>query len=114
MSASATLRNVRISTQKARLVADKIRGESVSNAITILTFINKKSADIIKKLLHSAMANAEHVSGLDIDDLFVSSIYVNQGPCFKRMHARARGRGNRITKPTSHITIELSSVHQDL
>ncbi len=105
MATSATLKFVRISPQKSRLVADQIRGQSVEKALNILTFSNKKSASIIKKVLESAIANAEHNDGADIDELKVSRILVNQGPTLKRLRPRARGRADRLLKPTSHITI---------
>lgn len=108
METSAKLSNARVSPQKARLVADQIRGLSVSNAIDLLTFSNKKSAQIVKKVLESAIANAEHNDGADVDELKVSSIYVNEGPVLKRMQPRAKGRGNRIAKRTSHITVKVS------
>lgn len=108
METAATLKYARISPQKARLVADQIRGETADKAFDILTFSNKKAAQLIKKVLASAVANAENNNGADIDELVVSTIYVDQGPTFKRMRARARGRGNRILKRTSHITVKVS------
>jgi large subunit ribosomal protein L22 len=105
MATSAKLRFVRISPQKSRLVADQIRGVSVEKALNILAFSNKKSAAIIKKVLESAIANAEHNNGADIDELKVSKIAVDQGPTLKRLRPRAKGRADRILKPTSHITI---------
>jgi len=101
----AKLKHARISPQKARLVADQIRGMGVDQAINLLTFSTKKGADIIKKILESAIANAEHNDGADIDELIVSTIHVDEGPLFKRFRARAKGRGNRILKRTSHITL---------
>jgi len=108
MQVNAKLRFVRVSTQKARLVADQIRGKSVSEALQILRFSPKKSAHIIKKVLESAIANAEHNNGADVDELKVSAIMVDQGPALKRWKARAKGRGNRILKPTSHITVQVA------
>jgi len=105
MATSAKLRFVRISPQKSRLVADQIRGVSVEKALNILAFSNKKSAAIIKKVLESAITNAEHNNGADIDELKVSKIAVDQGPTLKRLRPRAKGRADRILKPTSHITI---------
>lgn len=105
MATSATLRFVRISPQKSRLVADQIRGLSVEKALNVLAFSNKKSAAIIKKVLESAIANAEHNDGADIDELKVSRIAVDQGPTLKRLRPRAKGRADRILKPTSHISI---------
>jgi len=105
METQAKLTYARISPQKCRLVADQIRGLPVEQALQLLTFNPKKGADIVKKVLESAIANAEHNDGADIDELKVSTIYVDQGPTLKRMRARAKGRGNRILKRTSHITV---------
>ncbi len=105
METVAKLMHARISPQKARLVADQIRGMGVDQAINLLSFSTKKGADIIKKVLESAIANAEHNDGADIDELIVSTIHVDEGPLFKRFRARAKGRGNRILKRTSHITL---------
>jgi len=103
MNTRAILRGVRLSEQKGRLVADQIRGLPVDKALNILTFSPKKGAAIIRKVLESAIANAEHNEGADIDELRVTSIYVEQGTTLKRFTARAKGRGNRISKPTCHI-----------
>jgi large subunit ribosomal protein L22 len=108
METSAKLSNARISAQKCRLVADQIRGLEVAKAIDLLTFSAKKSARLVKKVLESAIANAEHNDGADIDELRVCSVFVNEGPALKRMQARAKGRGNRIVKRTCHITIKVS------
>ena len=105
MQVSAILRGTRLSAQKARLVADLVRGKSVDQALNILTFSPQKAAFTIKKVLESAIANAEHNEGADIDELKVKTIYVDQGPTLKRFTARAKGRGNRISKPTCHITV---------
>ncbi len=105
MNVSAILRGTRLSAQKGRLVADQIRGLPVDKALNILAFSPKKGAEIIKKVLESAIANAEHNEGADIDELKVTSIYVDEGPTLKRFTARAKGRGNRILKPTCHITV---------
>ena len=105
----ASVRGVRISAQKARLVADMIRGKPVEQAINTLTFTPKKAADIIKKVLESAIANAEHNDGADIDELKVKLICVDEGPTLKRFRARAKGRGNSILKPTSHITVTVGN-----
>ena len=105
MEVNAVLRGTRLSAQKARLVADLIRGQSVDKALNLLTFTPKKSAVVIKKVLESAIANAEHNEGADIDTLTVKRIYVDQGPVLKRFTARAKGRGNRISKPTCHIFV---------
>lgn len=105
METNATLRGVRLSAQKGRLVADLIRGKSVDQALNILAFSPKKGATIIKKVLESAIANAEHNDGADIDALVVKRIYVEKGAVLKRFTARAKGRGNRILKPTCHIFV---------
>jgi large subunit ribosomal protein L22 len=105
MQVSAILRGTRLSSQKARLVADMVRGKRVDLALNILTFSPQKAAFTIKKVLESAIANAEHNEGADIDELKVRTIYVDQGPSLKRFTARAKGRGNRIIKPTCHITV---------
>lgn len=109
METRAILRGVRLSDQKGRLVADQIRGLSVSKALDILTFSSKKSAGIIKKVLESAIANAEHNDGADIDELKIKSIYVEKGMVLKRFTARAKGRGNRISKPTCHVFLTVGS-----
>jgi large subunit ribosomal protein L22 len=105
MEVRAVLRGTRLSAQKARLVADLIRGKPVDQALGLLTFTPKKAAGVIKKVLESAIANAEHNEGADIDELKVKSIHVDQGTTLKRFTARAKGRGNRIMKPTCHITV---------
>jgi len=108
METKAKLTYARISPQKCRLVADQIRGLPVDQALQLLTFSPKKGAGIVKKVLESAIANAEHNDGADIDELKVARIFVDQGPTLKRMHARAKGRGNRILKRTSHITVTVA------
>ena len=108
MATSATLKYTHLSPQKMRLVADQIRGLPVDRAINLLAFSNKKGADIIKKVLESAVANAENNDGADIDELTVSAIQVNQGPTMKRLRPRARGRADRIIKRTSHLTVTVS------
>ncbi len=105
MQMNAIMRFARISPQKARLVADQIRGLPVDKASTLLKFSDKKAAVLVKKVLDSAIANAENNSGLDIDSLTVKAVMVDEGPVLKRMHARAKGRGTRISKRTSHISI---------
>ena len=105
METKAILRGVRLSEQKGRLVADLVRGKTVEQALNILTFSPKKGAKIIKKVVESAIANAEHIDGADIDALRVKTIYVEQGMTLKRFTARAKGRGNRISKPTCHIYV---------
>ena len=103
MDTNAKLWGVRLSAQKGRLVADQIRGKSVENALNILQFSPKKAGAIIRKVLESAIANAEHNAGADSDELKVTHICVEKGPVLKRFQARAKGRGNRIVKPTCHI-----------
>lgn len=107
MQVAATLRYARVSPQKCRLVADTIRGKAVDDALRTLTFTPKKSARIVKKVLESAIANAEHNHGADIDELKVSIVEVNEAPTFRRYRARAKGRGARIIKRNSHITIRV-------
>lgn len=109
MNVSAVLRGVRLSPQKARLVADLVRGKKVDQALNILSFCPKKGADIIKRVVESAIANAEHNEGADIDELRVSTIYVDKGVVLKRIRARAKGRAGRITKPTCHITVTVGN-----
>lgn len=109
MRVSAQHKNARISAQKARLVADLIRGKEVEQALNILTFSTKKGAELIKKVLESAIANAEHNEGADIDELKVVTIFVDKGPSLKRFHARAKGRGNRIEKQTCHINVTVGN-----
>ena len=109
METCASLRGVRLSDQKGRLVADQIRGLPVDKALNILTFSPKKGAGIIKKVLESAIANAEHNDGADIDELKVKTIYVEKGMVLKRFTARAKGRGNRIVKPTCHIFLTVGN-----
>ena len=104
----AIFKNAHISPQKARLVANQIRNLSVAKATEILNFSVKKAAKLIKKVLDSAIANAEHNQGADIDELKVCAIYVDEARVLKRMHARARGRGARILKRSSHITVKVS------
>ena len=107
MEVQAKLKFARISAQKCRLVADQIRGLPVEKAINLLTFSNKKAAVLVKDVLNSAVANAEHNDGMDVDSLFVSTVFVDEGPTMKRFEARAKGRGNRILKRTSHITVKV-------
>ena len=109
MSTTAVIKGVRLSAQKGRLVADQIRGLPVDRALQILMFSPKKGAGIIKKALDSAIANAEHNDGADIDELKVTTIYIDKATSLKRMIARAKGRGNSIEKQTSHITITVGS-----
>ena len=109
METYATLKGVRLSAQKGRLVADQIRGLPVDRALNILAFSTKKGARIIKRVLESAIANAEHNEGADIDELKVKTIYVEQAASLKRFSARAKGRGNRISKPTCHIFVTVGN-----
>ncbi|NDV11509.1 MULTISPECIES: 50S ribosomal protein L22 [Crenobacter] len=109
MRVSAHLNNARLSAQKCRLVADLIRGKSVEEALNILAFSPKKGAELLKKVLNSAIANAEHNEGADIDTLKVATVFVDKGPSLKRFTARAKGRGNRIEKQTCHITVTVGN-----
>ena len=108
MQVAATLRYARISPQKCRLVADMIRGKSVEQALSTLGYMPKKGARVLKKVLESAIANAEHNHGADIDELRVATIEVNEAPTYRRYRARAKGRGTRIIKRNSHITIRVA------
>ncbi len=109
METKATLRGVRLSVDKGRLVADLIRGKRVDQALNTLQFTQKKAAVIIKKVLESAIANAEHNDGADIDELKVKTIYVEQGTSLRRFTARAKGRGNQIRKPTCHVYVTVGN-----
>lgn len=108
MMVSAKLRFARISPQKCRLVADQVRGLPVERALEVLTFSPKKAAHIVKKVVESAIANAEHNEGADIDELKVARISVDEGPVLKRLQPRAKGRANRILKRTSHISVAVA------
>jgi large subunit ribosomal protein L22 len=108
METQAVLRHARISPQKARLVADQVRGMPVEKALNLLKFSNKKAAEMIKKVLDSAIANAEHNDGADIDELKVSTIMVDTGPTLKRIKTRAKGRADRVFKRSCHITVKVS------
>ena len=108
MQAEARIKHTRISAQKARLVADQIRGLHVERALNLLSFSPKKGSRIIKKILESAIANAEHNEGADIDELKVAAVQVNEGPTMKRIRARAKGRASRILKRTSHISVTVA------
>ena len=105
MKTIAKMRHARISAQKVRLVADQVRGLEVEKALELLTFSNKKAASMVKNVLDSAIANAEHNDGADIDELTVAEIMVDEGPTMKRIRPRAKGRTNRILKRSSHITV---------
>ena len=108
MTTSATLKFTHLSPQKMRLIADQIRGMSADRAVTLLSFSDKKGAKIVKKVLESAIANAENNDGADIDELKITSVEVNQGPTMKRLRPRARGRADRIIKRTSHLIVKVS------
>ena len=108
MEVSARLKGARLSAQKARLVADQIRGKGVEEALDLLAFSPKKGAEIIKKVLNSAIANAEHNEGADVDELTVSSIFVDEGMTMKRLRPRAKGRADRILKRSCHITVKVA------
>mgnify|MGYP006158597227 FL=1 len=108
MEVAAKLSGARLSAQKARLVADQIRGKGVEDALDILAFSTKKGAEIIKKVLESAIATAEHNEGADVDELKVKTIFVDEGVSLKRIKPRAKGRADRITKRTCHITIKVA------
>ena len=108
MEVAAKLRGAGLSAQKARLVADQIRGKSVEDALDLLTFSNRKGATIVKKVLESAIANAEHNEGADVDELKVSTIFVDEGTTMKRIMPRAKGRADRIFKRTCHITVKVA------
>lgn len=108
MEVIAKHNGARISAQKARLVADQIRGKSVGEALNILAFSTKKGAHLVKKVLESAIANAEHNEGADIDELRVSAVFVDEGMTMKRIRPRAKGRADRILKRSSHITVKVA------
>ena len=108
MEVAAKLSGARLSAQKARLVADQIRGKHVEEALDLLTFSKKKGADIIKKVLESAIANAEQNEGADVDELRVSTIFVDEGMTMKRISPRAKGRADRILKRSCHITVKVA------
>jgi large subunit ribosomal protein L22 len=108
MEVAAKLSGARLSAQKARLVADQIRGKHVEEALDLLTFSNKKGATIVKKVLESAIANAEQNEGADVDELRVSTIFVDEGVTMKRIRARAKGRADRILKRSCHITVKVA------
>jgi large subunit ribosomal protein L22 len=108
MEVAARLKGARISAQKARLVADQVRGKSVEEALSVLDFSNKKAAHIVRKVLNSAIANAENNEGADVDELKVSSIFVDEGMTMKRLRPRAKGRADRILKRSCHITVKVA------
>ena len=113
MQVTAQLRYARISPQKCRLVADLVRGKPVGNAIATLKYLPKKGAELVRKVLESAVANAEHNHGVDIDELKVALIHIDTAPVLKRFAARAKGRGTRIVKRNSHITVAVSDGKKD-
>lgn len=108
VAVAAKLKGARLSAQKCRLICDSIRGLRVDRALNLLNFSNKKAALIVKKVLESAIANAENNNGADIDELKVAAIYADSGSTFRRIQARAKGRATRLTKPTCHITVVVS------
>jgi large subunit ribosomal protein L22 len=108
METTAKLKFTRLAPQKARLVADQVRGLPVEDAVELLQYSPKKAARVIRKVMESAIANAEHNEGADIDELKVSAIFIDEGPTMKRFRARARGRSNQIVKTTSHVTVTVS------
>ena len=108
MEVAARLKGARISAQKARLIADQVRGKPVEEALDLLEFSPKKAAHLVKKVLNSAIANAENNEGADVDELKVSSIYVDEGMTMKRLRPRAKGRADRILKRTCHITVKVA------
>jgi len=108
METQAVLRGARLSAQKGRLVADMVRGKSVAEALDLLTFSPQKGAAIVKKVLESAIANAEHNDGADVDELSIATIFVDEGMTMKRIRPRAKGRADRIFKRTSHITVKVA------
>lgn len=108
MEIAAKLKGAQLSAQKARLVADQIRGKGVEEALDILAYSPKKGAAIVKKILNSAIANAEHNEGADVDELVVSTIFVDEGTTMKRLRPRAKGRADRILKRSCHITVKVA------
>ncbi|SFU92064.1 50S ribosomal protein L22 [Halomonas korlensis] len=108
MEVTAKLRGARLSAQKARLVADQVRGKPVAEALDLLTFSPKKAAKLVRKVLQSAIANAEENNGMDIDELRVSTVCVDEGMTLKRIKPRAKGRADRILKRTCHITVKVA------
>ena len=108
MEVSAKLSGANLSAQKARLVADQVRGKSVEDALDILVYSKRKGAAILKKLVESAIANAEHNEGADVDELVISTIFVDEGTTLKRLKPRAKGRADRILKRYCHITVKVS------
>lgn len=112
MEIFAVYKNARVSPQKCRLIGNQIRGLNVEKAINILSFSPKKASVLVMKALNSAIANAENNENIDVDDLYVSQLFIDSGMKLKRMRARAKGRGNRIIKKTSHITIAVKVIEE--
>lgn len=110
METSAILRGARVSAQKARLIADQVRGKQVDKALDFLNFCEKKPAKLVKKVIESAIANAENNEGANVDELKVAQIYVDEGMVMKRIMPRAKGRADRILKRTCHITVKVSDI----
>jgi large subunit ribosomal protein L22 len=108
MEVAARLKGARISAQKARLVADQVRGKPVEEALSVLEYSNKKAAQILRKVLNSAIANAENNEGADVDELKVSTVFVDEGMTMKRLRPRAKGRADRIFKRSCHITVKVA------
>lgn len=108
MEVAAKLKGAQISAQKARLVADQVRGKPVDEALSLLEFSNKKAAHIVRKVLNSAIANAENNEGADVDELTVSTVFVDEGMTMKRLRPRAKGRADRILKRSCHITVKVA------
>ncbi|MFT4872157.1 50S ribosomal protein L22 [Congregibacter sp.] len=108
MEVAARLKGARISAQKARLVADQVRGKPVEEALSVLEYSNKKAAQIVRKVLNSAIANAENNEGADVDELKISSVFVDEGVTMKRLRPRAKGRADRILKRSCHITVKVA------
>jgi large subunit ribosomal protein L22 len=114
MEVAATLKYARLSAQKCRLIADQIRGLPVERALDLLTFSPKKGAKLVRAVLNSAIANAEHNEGLDIDELKVSTAFIDEAPTIKRFRARAKGRGAKILKRNCHITVKVAAANQEV
>ena len=114
MEAKAVAKTVRIAPRKVRLVLDLIRGKEVGEAISILKLTNKRTSPVVEKVLKSAVANAEHNYDMDIDSLYISEVFADEGPTLKRFRPRAQGRATKINKRTSHITVVVSEmVYED-
>ncbi|CAD2070945.1 50S ribosomal protein L22 [Jeotgalicoccus meleagridis] len=114
MQSKAVARTVRIAPRKVRLILDLVRGKEVGEAISILKLTNKRSSPVVEKLVKSAVANAEHNYDMDIDNLYISEIYADEGPTLKRFRPRAQGRASKINKRTSHITVVVEEYASDI